>query len=239
MPALHIKSVSSASVRINAIADAGFIETRKGKGFRMYIRLLPLVDSAFVETKASVRVHESQLSSRRKDNTTTDHPMKKQSKSHSRGKRGGLKIIKLKEEGSPEGKTVNEVIAAFEVVNPAVGTLFSRQKQRSAAEQLLEIYPLEQLLAIVECLKITNELEYTPKAYDPVELLAKSAKILGKIREEIKKHRSDGFMHFDTDSGQQEWRPGSVDKAGDTMRRALEKPRESAAPASAVIHTTP
>jgi hypothetical protein len=85
MPSLKIKSSGAISVRIRQIAEAGFIETMKGKGHRLYVRPLPKMDAAFTEVKASVHVDESRRSFKRTDHNTTDHSTRSPAETSSPG----------------------------------------------------------------------------------------------------------------------------------------------------------
>lgn len=47
MPGLHINTKPSLTVRIKKIERAGFIETKNGKGYKLYIRLTDKIDKLY------------------------------------------------------------------------------------------------------------------------------------------------------------------------------------------------
>ncbi len=76
---IKIKSPSAITARIKKIEGAGLIKTMKGSGYKLYVRLMPKMDSAFIYTNASVHVGESQRSSKRTYHSTSNHSTSNQS----------------------------------------------------------------------------------------------------------------------------------------------------------------
>lgn len=160
MPLLRIKSGGAISKRVQALQAAGFIDSMKGKGFRLYVRMLPLIDSAFTETKASVRTGESQLSPRRKNQDTSN-----QDTSISPGVRAA-------------NAEVGEVIKAFEDVHPKASTWYKNTTQRKAAQGLLDAMGYAKTLAIVKAIPKLLSMPYCPKSITtPHELLENLPKL--------------------------------------------------------------
>jgi len=79
LPMIKIKSPGAITARIKKIESAGLIKTMKGSGYKLYVKLMPKMDSAFIYMNASVHQNESQRSSKRTYHSTNNHNTSNQS----------------------------------------------------------------------------------------------------------------------------------------------------------------
>lgn len=85
-------------------------------------------------------------------------------------------VIKTDTEDSTERHTrgnpreIEEVLKAFEVVNPNCKRMYGYKTQRDAVRHLIDDHGLSTVLKVIEILPKTNELPYITKATTPVQL---------------------------------------------------------------------
>lgn len=166
MPLLRIKSGGALSRRLQKLEASGFLTSMKGKGFRLYVRLLPFIESAFTESKASVAPKQSQLSRSANNHTTSNHT---------------TRIIP----SAARSKEINEVIDSFKGVNPGYQSWYSNKTQRKSCESLLESLGRDKLLEIVQAIPALMAMPYCPKAITtPNELFKNLPKLAAFTKQE-------------------------------------------------------
>ena len=92
-----------------------------------------------------------------------------------------------------QGKTLNNLMDKFSIVNPSVYRLFPNKNQRAALERLLNQYGREKLEKIINFLPRYNSVPYNGTAIiAPYELEVKMGKVIGFVEQMRNKQFSKG-----------------------------------------------
>lgn len=190
MPLLGIKRKSALTPRISRLEKAGFISTKHGGGFRLYVRLLPKIDAvftsapaftetnasledkgAFTETNASVHENESQRSPKRTNHNTRDNNTKDQltvnklTVGEAPEKELELVVDKSVDKRNPEVQEIVDIFTeVFKYSLPRMGF------QRMAAKRLLVKHGHGPVIERLRDLYRARTEEFCPKILSPREL---------------------------------------------------------------------
>ncbi len=209
MPLLRIKSKGAITSRIKKIEQDGYINTKLENGTRLYVEITSKIDELSIKSENTVHENERNRSRNKTvtvhqneptiiliDNNTNTNckaealPIKKSPfVAGKQNQSNKLAVENLAEKRKNEGITA--ILNEFQKWNPAVKNYYGNKTQRKACEDLLKVYGLEQVLAVIPLLTKTNKLPYVPKATTPLQLFEKYISIKDAIESlKTKKEKS-------------------------------------------------
>jgi hypothetical protein len=168
-PMLRIKSRGSITKRMQNLKDAGFIDTleqRKNGHKFLYVKLLPRIDSLFIEINRGqepIHQNEKPIHQKKKPIHQTE-PIK-------------TTTYNTTKDNTTTSNEVAKVIKLFEKIDVKNKTYYNHKTQRAKAQFLLDEHGYDKLAELVDIYLQFKDEKYLPSISSPYEMVEKWSKL--------------------------------------------------------------